>query len=78
VPLTDILDVTLDRQTRPSGRGGSTTDRVQLMFERKDADPILVPDERLTPIEAQEWHGKVRVFLRKHSWLPKDEREPAI
>lgn len=78
MPLADVLDVTLDRQAKAaSGRGGVASERVQMMLERAPpAEPIHVPDERITPIEAQEWHGKVRVFLRKHGWLPKDERIP--
>jgi hypothetical protein len=26
-------------------------------------------------MDATEWLGKVRVFLRKHGWLPADERK---
>jgi hypothetical protein len=76
VPLMEILNVALDRQTKAaSGRGGAASERVQLTLERAPpAGPIAFPDERITPIEAQEWQGKVRVFLRKHGWLPKDER----
>jgi hypothetical protein len=77
IRLADLLDVTLDRQTRPAtGRGGSATDRVRLAFERRGPDDsIFVPDERITPFEAQEWYSKVRVFLRKHGWVPEDERQ---
>lgn len=76
VALADLLDVTLDRQTsQPSGRGGSATERVRLALERRaPGEPIFVPEERITPIEAQEWLGKVRVFLRKHGWVPEGER----
>ena len=75
VPLDDLLDVTLDKHTSAGGRGGSSMERVRLALQRRASDePIFVPDERITPIEAQEWHSKVRVFLRKHTWLPDDER----
>lgn len=76
IALADLLDVTLDRQTRgASGRGGSATERVRLAFERRaPEEPLFVPDERITPLEAQEWHSKIRVFLRRHGWVPKDER----
>lgn len=75
IALADLLDVTLDRKTQASGRGGSTTERVRLAFERRAPDdPVFVPDERITPLEAQEWYGKVRVFLRKHGWVPDSER----
>ena len=76
VALADLLDVTLDRQTsQASARGGSAMERVRLAFERRaPGAPIFVPEERITPIEAQEWLGKVRVFLRKHGWIPEGER----
>jgi hypothetical protein len=75
VALADVLDVTLDKKTHASGRGGSATERVRLALERRAPDaPVFVPDERVTPIEAQDWYGKVRVFLRKHGWVPENER----
>jgi len=84
LPLEDILAVNLDRTTRAAGGGGrggggggAPTERVRLMLERRaPAEPIYVPDEHVTPLEAQEWLAKVRVFLRKHQWTPLDEREP--
>lgn len=78
IALADLVDVTLDRETKAGGRGGSATERVRLRLVRRAPEaPIFVPDERLTPIEAQEWYGKVRVFLRKHGWVPEGERDPA-
>jgi len=78
IALADVLDVTLDREAKAAGRGGSATERVRLALERRAPDgPVFVPEERVTPIEAQEWYGKVRVFLRKHGWAPEGEREPA-
>lgn len=75
IALTDLLDVTLERKSHASGRGGSATERVRLAFERREPDaPVFVPEERVTPIEAQEWYAKVRVFLRKHGWVPESER----
>lgn len=77
IALADLLDVTVDRQTHHSGRGGSATERVRLALERRPPDaPVFVPDERVTPIEGQEWYGKVRVFLRKHGWVPENEHDP--
>ncbi len=77
-PLDDLWDVALDKEMRPAtgGRGGAgPSERVRLAFERAaPADPVFVPEERLTPIEASEWLAKVRVFLRKHGWVPRDER----
>lgn len=76
-PLEELWDVALDKEVRPAsgGRGGGPSERVRLAFERvAPADPVFVPEERLTPLEAAEWLAKVRVFLRKHGWIPKDER----
>jgi hypothetical protein len=71
VPLVDLVDVTLDRAAKaPSGRGGAPAERVRIALERRAAPPIYVPEERVTAIEAHEWYGKVRVFLRKHGWSP--------
>lgn len=75
VALADLVDVTLDRAAHASGGRGGAAERVRLALERPaPAGPIYVPDERITPIEAQEWYGKVRVFLRKHGWIPHNER----
>jgi hypothetical protein len=76
IALADLVDVTLERQTHATGRGGSAAERVRLALERRAPEaPIFVPEERVTPIEAQEWYGKVRVFLRKHGWVPENERD---
>lgn len=79
IALADLLDVGLERQTHQgSGRGGSATERVRLVLDRRaPEEPIFVPEERITPIEAQEWYAKVRVFLRRHGWVPEDERAAA-
>jgi hypothetical protein len=75
IALADLVDVTLERQVHASGRGGSASERVHIALERRAPEgPVFVPDERITPIEAQEWYGKVRVFLRKHGWVPESER----
>ncbi len=75
VLLADVVDVTLDRQAQPAGRGGAAgAERVRLSIDLRAGDPLFVPEDRLTPIEAQEWYGKVRVFLRKHGWAPANER----
>lgn len=75
IALTDLVDVTLERKSHASGRGASATERVRLAFERRaPANTIFVPEDRVTPIEAQEWYAKVRVFLRKHGWVPENER----
>lgn len=54
---------------------GGPPERVRIALERAaPAAPVLLPDAALTPLEASEWVGKIRVFLRRHGWLPKDER----
>ncbi|HEY8073201.1 MAG TPA: hypothetical protein VIF62_03810 [Labilithrix sp.] len=73
-PLVELLNVTLDRETRQT-HGRAPTERVRLALVRAaPADPIFVPEERVTPIEAEEWHGRVRRFLRENGWVPGDER----
>lgn len=80
IALGEIGRVSLQRQAAPAGRGGATTERVRIALEREalndDGSPtsILLPDDALTPLEGQEWQAKIRVFLRKHGWLPLDER----
>lgn len=74
IPLDDVLDITIDRETQSQGNQASK-ERVRLVLERPSpAEPIYIPESRITPIEAQEWYGKVRTFLRGQGWLPKDER----
>lgn len=73
IALSDVLDVSIDRETTQQGQAAK--ERVRLVLERPPpAEPIYIPETRITPIEAQEWYGKIRSFLRKHEWLPKDER----
>jgi len=68
VPLLDVLDVTLDRSKQ------GQRERMRIALERRDAEPIHVPEEPTTPIEAQEWLAKIRLFLRSAGWVPVDER----
>lgn len=75
LPLTDVLEVTIDRTPQPQSQ---QKERVRLSIERRAADPIFVPEQPITPIEAQEWFFKVRVFLRKQGWLPAEERNNPI
>jgi len=76
IAIDDITDVALDKEMQASGgRAGGTAERVHIALHRREPGaPVLVPEARITPIEGQEWQGKVRVFLRKHGWLPLDER----
>ena len=75
--VDDLLDVTIDREPRKAD-AQQQKDRVRLTLERRDAAPLHIPQTRLTPLEAQEWYGRVRVFLRAQGWLPKDERNECV
>ncbi len=75
IAIADLLDVTLDRETKAGGRGAAATERVRFALVRRAPEaPVFVPEDRVTPIEAQEWYARVRVFLRKHGWVPESER----
>ncbi len=76
ISLGELDDVTLERRKHnASGRGGASAERVRLALERRaPLDPVFFPDEAIASIEGQEWQGKVRVFLRKHGWVPRSER----
>jgi hypothetical protein len=93
VRLEDLVDVVLETKTiQPVTDGGSAipamrfidsrvapevdTARIALV-ERGASEPIRLGDAYLAHMEATEWFGKVRVFLRKHGWLPEGERGEA-
>jgi len=74
-PIGELTNVTLDREARNAG--GRASERVRLALMRSGHDPVFVPEDRITPLEAQDWQAKVRVFLRANGWLPIDERGDA-
>lgn len=37
---------------------------------------VTLSESYMAHVDAVEWLGKIRVFLRKHGWVPPDEREP--
>jgi hypothetical protein len=37
-------------------------------------ESFTLSDEYLAHLDASEWLGKIRVFLRKNGWVPEDER----
>lgn len=89
LPLEKLLDVRLDIKTiKPvmetpgpvpaarfiNSRVGGEVDRARIELVRRD-DSILLTDEYLSHTDSSEWSGKIRRFLRKHGWLPADERE---
>ena len=40
----------------------------------RSAQRVPLTEERVPHMDAAEQYGKIRVFLRKHGWLPRDER----
>lgn len=56
----------------------TSTEHARLLLVTRTADgrketPLM--KEFVAHMEATEWLSKVRVFLRKHGWVPGDERE---
>lgn len=50
----------------------SSISRIQLVFE--DGRTVALGEDYVPHLVATEWLGKVRVFLRHHGWVPRDER----
>lgn len=90
VRLDDLTDVVLETRTiQPLLDGGSAipalrfsesrvggeVDKSRIALERGDDERILLGDTYLAHLDALEWFGKIRVFLRKHGWVPEDERD---
>ena len=91
-PLADLLDVTLDSKTiQPVQDGGSAipamrfidskvspeVDVARIVLVARGRDPVPLTKAHLAHMDATEWRGKIRVFLRKQQWVPEDERESA-
>ena len=61
-------------------RSVTTTEHGRLLLVARRADGTKAPPfplltEYVAHMEASEWLGKVRVFLRKQGWVPADERD---
>jgi len=91
VPLAELEDVGLDSKSIRkvelgqdavpamrfiNTRVGPEIDvaRIALSIAGKD-EPFLLTNAFLPHMDAVEWAGKIRSFLRKHRWLPEDERD---
>ena len=91
VRLADLEDVILDTKSIRKVVPGQDTvpglqfidskvgpeinvSRIGVCVSGRDA-PVLLGDDYLSHIDAVEWTGKIRSFLRTHGWLPIDERE---
>jgi hypothetical protein len=89
VPLEELLDVSLDSKTiqrvqenaghpMPELRFvqpvvGPPIDESRIVFETLDG-PVLLNENFTSNIDATEWFGKIRRYLRKNGWVPEDER----
>jgi len=85
----DDVDVVLDTKTiQRVQEGGSAIPAMRFIDatvgpELDTARIVVVGRGRRVPLteayvahmDATEWFGKIRVFLRKSGWLPRDERE---
>jgi hypothetical protein len=53
--------------------------RIVLVGRKTKSSPdrvrVHLTDEYFAHMDSTEWLGKIRVFLRKHGWLPVDERK---
>lgn len=87
--LGEVVDVVLDTKTEgtihlaaspipalqfANARPGPTVDKARVMLVLEDGAPVAVTPTLLAYMDATEQMGKVRVFLRKHGWVPEDER----
>jgi hypothetical protein len=89
--LDDLVNVSLDTKTiQRIEEGGSAIPAMRFADSRvgpelDTARIVLVPrrgtslpltDAYVAHMDATEWLGKIRVFLRKNGWVPADERAP--
>jgi hypothetical protein len=87
--LIDLADVTLDTRTvHPTMEGNSPipglrlltaqplpeVDEKRIVLVSKSAQ-VPLTEAYLATVDVTEAFGKIRVFLRKHGWLPEDERD---
>lgn len=89
VLLDDLLDVELDTETVRRIQEGSSAipavrfaeatpgpeiDQSRVVLVTKDR-PVALGEARTAHLHATESLGKIRVFLRRRGWLPRDERD---
>jgi hypothetical protein len=90
--LADLADVVLDVKTiervmdgrsaiGPMGfidaKVGPKVDTARIVLALADGREVPLTKDYLPHMHATEWLGKIRTFLRKHGWVPEDERESA-
>ena len=54
---------------------GPKVDTARIVLVSASGRQVTLTQDYLAHMSATEWLGKIRVFLRKHGWLPEDERE---
>jgi hypothetical protein len=88
--LDDLANVTLDIKTIErvtegdsaipamrfiDAKVGPKVDTARIVLVSAGGRQVHLTEDYLAHMSATEWLGKIRVFLRKHGWLPEDERE---
>jgi hypothetical protein len=88
--LTELTNVRLDIKTiQRVQEGGSAIpamrfidskvgpdlDTARIVFVTDDGTELPLTQDYLSHTDSSEWLGKIRVFLRKHGWVPADERD---
>jgi hypothetical protein len=88
--LSELEDVALDIKTIRRVEDGSSAipaihviesrvapdvDTARIVLIGEGGRRCTLTDAYLAHMDATEWVGKIRVFLRKHGWTPESERE---
>jgi len=87
VRLRQLDDVALDVKTiRPVQEGGSAIPAMRFIDSKvgpeidvgrlvlvSEGRTVRLHEAHVAHMTATEWLGKIRVFLRKHGWVPRDE-----
>jgi hypothetical protein len=78
VRLDDLADVTLEYRTRPGllwTPPPTSTAPVRIVLVDVEGSEARLTEDWVRHLNAAEWLGKIRAFLRTHGWVPEDERE---
>ena len=88
--LGDLADVVLDVKTIErvmdgnsaipamrfiDSKVGPKVDTARIVLVGATGREVRLTEEYLPHMHATEWIGRIRTFLRKHGWVPEDERE---
>jgi hypothetical protein len=86
--LEGLANVTLDVKTIERAMDGGSAipalrmnagtappvDTARIVFVGADGREVLLSEKYVAHMDATEWLGKIRLFLRRHGWVPEDER----